>query len=212
MGLAEEYTEEWLGYWAYVAERWQSGMFHAVYAIQKREYEPKHAISDVVAFWTDVGVATVTAWRGDTHKPLVVVFPLAPSDEIGGSETIPLMSHSLPFESPHIVWLGEVEDGKEKKGKGRDLKRENLQAWLRNGRRELEIKLIGGGPVQDHAKVAMSTASSAAEIAPPIQVEKQVRTSLRPATYRALVHIGQVAVAEVFIVVEKPESLRARRD
>jgi hypothetical protein len=211
MGLAEEYTEEWMGYWAYVAQRWQSGMFQAVHAIQKREYEPRHAISDVVAFWTDVGVATVTAWRGDAHKPLVVVFTLSTSDEIGGSETIPVMSQNLPFETPHIVWLGEVEDGEEKR-KGRDLKPENLEAWLRNGRRELEIKLVGGGPVREAAIEEMARQAAVPTApAPPIQAANQKRRPLRPTTYRALVHIGQIAIAEVFIVVEKPESLRTRR-
>lgn len=210
MGLAQEYTEEWMGYWAYVAQRWQSGMFHAVHEIQKREYEPKHAISDIVGFWTDIGVATVTAWRGDAHKPLVVVFTLSTSDEIGGSETIPVMSQNLPFETPHIVWLGEVEDGR-KKGTGRELKRENLEAWLRNGRRELEIKLLGGGPVQESAVEEAKRQAAAREAALPIEAANQKRRPLRPATYRAVVHIGQIAIAEVFIVVEKPESLRTRR-
>ena len=203
MGLAEEYTEEWIGYWSYLAHRTQSAMYRAVHEIQRRRYDSSDAISDIVSFWTDVGVATVTAWRGDAHKPPVVVLPLSTDDDIGGSETVALLSQSLPFVSPEVIWLGAVTSSEPDDAPSRSLTRENLQAWPDRDRRELEIKLVGTGPAQQAATTAPADQ--------PIKPTKQKRQPLRAATYRAIVRIGQVPVAEVLVVVERPQRLSPRR-
>ena len=203
MGLAEEYTEEWLGYWSYVAQRAQSAMYRAVSEIQGRQYEPKDAISDIVSFWTDVGVATVTAWRGDTHKPPVVVIPLSAEDDIGGSETVAVLPQSLPLAPVEVIWLGEVAPSTSEDATARPLAPEDLRAYLDQDRRELQIEVIGTGPLQQAARTAPADQ--------PIKPTAQKRRPLRAATYRAIVRVGQVAVAEVFIVVEPPRELSGQR-
>lgn len=204
MSLAREYTQEWLGFWTYVAVRAQNAMFRAVHEIEERRYSSSDVISDVVSFWTDVAVASATAMRGESHKPPTVVFTVSADDDIGGSKTLPIHSQSLPYESPRVIWLGPTaSDAGESPPAGQELASGNLEAWLYGDRRELVLKLIGFTEEQRTAACGATPAT--------IRPAQRNRPLLRPATYRAVVHVGHVPVAEVLIVVEAVEALDPSR-
>ena len=183
MSLEREYREEWLGYWAYVSQRASDGWSRALRQMQNREYEVKHLIGDVLEFWTDVTVASVTAWRGQDRKPPLVIFRVDVGDDHHPAETLPVFSQGLPFKDPDVLWLGTV--GARPSG-GKLITKENLRVRLVNERKELELKLvdlkdefISESVVHDQSKL------------------------LAPATYRAVVHIDEVPLAEWMILVER---------
>jgi hypothetical protein len=179
MSLEREYTEEWVGYWSYVLQRASDNAFRAVREIQRRNYEPKDFISDVIGFWTDVGVATVTAWRGQERRPATLIFRVDIGDDFHPPETIPVFAPSLPFKEPSVF----LEIVGEKPEHGRLIKAENVRARLRD-KRELEIKLVNLSHFEEKS----------------IQDPKKL---LAPAHYRAIVHIDEVPLAELLIIVER---------
>ena len=179
MNLSREYAEEWIGYWSYVMQRASEASFQAVRGLQERTYEPKDLMSDVFAFWSDMSTAYVTAARGPDRRPAMVMFRVDIGDDFHPAKTIPVFAPSLPSREPSVV-LETIEPRPEH---GRLIRSDNIHARIRNGR-ELEIKLIGLNQLDGRS----------------IQRPDML---LAPAKYRAVIHVDEVALAELFIVVEQ---------
>jgi hypothetical protein len=172
MSTQQEYIEDWIGYWVSVSERAMNTWYKTARRIQSRDYRPEDMFSDALDFWTSTTMASWEVLRGSDKRPPLVFFHVDGHDTCTGSKWVRVFSQRMPFKEPSIAWLGPVG---EVSGPGVPIDSGALHAQLSDDGTELELKLVG--------------------------LKNTIDQSLAPATYRAVVHIGEVLVAEVLIVV-----------
>ena len=172
MSTQQDYLEDWLGYWAYLSERAMNTWYKTARRIQSRDYRPEDLVADTLDFWTNTAMASWEVWRGADKRPPLVFFHVDSHHTCTGSKCVRVFSQRMPFKEPSIAWLGPVGGVS---GPGALIGPDTLRAQLSEDGTELELKLVG--------------------------IKTAIDESLAPATYRALVHMGEVPVAEVLIVV-----------
>ncbi len=169
--------EDWIGYWTYLSQRTLGGWSTVTRKLRAREdYRLQDIAADAMDYWMDMFLASCAVWRGPETKPRVLLFRLDVDDGCAGAKSVPVFPQRLPHRDPSVLWVGAVEGPA---GPGVQIQEKHIQASISEDGTELEVKLVGLLP--------------------------EDRGHLAPATYRALIHIDEVPLAEVFIGVEKME-------
>jgi hypothetical protein len=176
MSDGQEYWQDWIGYWGYVQNSAADRWFKATQKLRTADYKVEHLWSDVSSFWMDTSLASMAVVRGQAGAIQPVIFWLDLNDSYAGPKTVPLFAGSVPNKPVSAVWLNNIDSKPPPKDHRLDW--DNLDVRLNKSRTEVEIRLIG--------------------------LDKL--TPLAPATYRAIVHLDETPIAEVFIVVREPQT------
>ncbi len=175
MDAAREYWKDWIGYWGYVSAQAMDRWYKASSRVRREEYGTKSLIADVVGFWTDSTEAFIGACRGSTRMPQPLIFRVGTKDECAGPKYVKYVNVFSPAlpNTNPDVIWLGRVDGR--KSSPRDLSRDNLLVTFTDNKSQLEVQLVDLG----------------------------LKTPLELGSYRAMVRIDEVPIAEVLIVVQE---------
>jgi hypothetical protein len=178
--FAQDYWKDWVGFWGYVITSASEKFFTATVQLEKEEYGPENLFSDVFAYWNNLGSAYTTLLKGSYHHE-PIVFVLDEHDECSGPKYIKIFAPSLPNTAPSSIWVEAVQSVMD------DAK----HPWARLTWRNIEVGFEGDDRTRVYVKLVA------------------IKKPLAPGTYRTVVRMGEVPIAEVLIVVQEKKSFTA---
>jgi hypothetical protein len=172
--LKRPYVQDWMGYWSYLGESWTNRWATSMDQARARQYGPKEWLGDVVELWEDSASAWWSALNGRSGRPATVVFTIPRSIEGGVTRTVPVFKPSVPASDPRVIFRGQVDQPRHRVH-GIALVSGSIDArWAPDGSGvEIFLKNLRGGS----------------------------DGLLEVAAYEALVHVGDVPIAHVFVNV-----------
>jgi hypothetical protein len=174
-----------MGCWTYLGESWTNRWSASMDQARARRYGPKEWIGDVVELWEDSASAWWSALYGQASRPATVVFTIPRFIEGGVTRIVPVFKPSVPARDPRVIFRGQVDHPKHRVH-GIALAPGSIDArWASDGSGvEVFLKNLRGGRDE------------------PLEV----------AAYEALVHVGDVPIAHVFVnVIDESETLAGHR-
>lgn len=172
--LRRSYVQDWVGCWSYLGEAWTNRWTASMEQARSRRYGPKEWIGDAVELWEDSASAWWSALYGQSGRPATVVFTIPRLIEGGVTRTVPVFKPSVPARDPRVIFRGMVDQPRH---------------------RVAGIALASGS-----IDAAWSSDGSGVDVFLK-DLRKGGDSPLEVAAYEALVHVGDVPIAHVFVNV-----------